>query len=138
MKAIWQCLREYPMKDVKVKLPFLASFIKGTRTAAAIAGSNGMTDFNIHKADMVFIDLDRPPMPGDVALVSPREGDQPMLRQILVDQNNHEFCPHVSGTEPRADIYCTDPIIYGTVVYVKTNIKNAVQKNRSIQSWIIK
>ncbi len=126
-------MKEYPMEDVKVRLPFPASFVNGTRTAAAFAGGNGMTDFNIHKTDMVFIDLDRPPLPGDIVLASPREGDPPMIRQILVDINGKEFCLHASGTEPRADIYCTDPIIYGTVVSVKTNIKNTMQRNRSLR-----
>ena len=56
-----------------------------------------------------------------------------MIRQILVDLNGKEFCLHASGTESRADKYCTDPIIYGTVVSVKTIIKYAAQQNRSIQ-----
>lgn len=133
MKALWQCMKEYPMDEVQVHLPFPASFVNGTRTAVAFAGGNGMTDFNIHKADMVFIDLDRPPTPGDVVLVSPRDGDPPMIRQILVDLNGKVFRLHASGSEPRVDVYCSDPVIYGTVISVKTNIKNAAKLNKRVR-----
>lgn len=125
MKALWQCMKEYPMDEVQVHLPFPASFVNGTRTAVAFAGGNGMTDFNIHKADMVFIDLDRPPTPGDVVLVSPRDGDPPMIRQILVDLDHDVFCLHASGLEPRADIRCSDPVIYGTVTSVISKVRTA-------------
>ena len=59
--------------------------------------------------------------------------DPPMIRQILVDLNGKEFCLHASGTEPRADVYCSDPVIYGTVVSVKTNIKSVSQQNRGVK-----
>ncbi len=115
MKNLQQCVYEYPLKE-DTKYGQVPNPCRNKNVVMATAAGDGMTDFRIHNEDTLFIELGKTPNPGDIVFVCPSAGETPIIRQILVDEARGTFCLHASGIEPREEIYCTEPIVYGVVL----------------------
>jgi len=127
MKSIHECVAPYREEEIKEFIRFPESIIPDPSIVIATAAGNGLTDFGVYNADVLFFSTATKPQIGDIVLVRTGETGT-MIRQLLIDIDKEMYVLHASGMEPREDIYIEAPEIIGVLAYTMRRYRQHCRK----------